>query len=131
MEVCKSKEANSTIKPTEEFLVTTLENVTVAKKAYETFYNVVARNFYSTMFKISVDKQKNIKEDLLSKNDWWKDCIKQLDSWIAFYYHFGRFPGSPNWTNVPDVNMKYQFHPFIYIKTLLEQMQKGLFHFMV
>ena len=57
------------------------------------------------MSKISVDKQKKIKEDLLSKNYWWKDSMKQLDSWIGFYYHFGRFPGSPNWTNVPHVNM--------------------------
>ena len=31
--------------------------------------------------------------------------MKQLDSWIGFYYHFGRFPGLPNWTNVPHVNM--------------------------
>ena len=105
VEVCKSKEANSTIKSTEEFLLTIFENVTVTKKAYETFYNVVARNFYSTMSKISVDEQKKIKENLLSKTYWWKDCMKQLDSWIAFYYHFGRCPGSPNWTNVPHVNM--------------------------
>ena len=53
------------------------------------------------MSKISVDEQKKIKEDLLSKNYWWKDCMKQLDSWIAFYLHFG----SPNWTNVPHVSM--------------------------
>ena len=57
------------------------------------------------MSKISVTNKKKIKEDLLSKNYWWKDCIKQLDSSIAFYYHFGRFPGSPNWTNVQHVNM--------------------------
>ena len=31
--------------------------------------------------------------------------MKQLDSWIAFYYHFGRFPGPANWTNVRHVNM--------------------------
>ena len=63
------------------------------------------------MSKISVDEQKKIKEDLLSKNYWWKDCMKQLDSWIAFYYHFRRFPGSPNWTNVSHVNM------LIFLKT--------------
>ena len=51
IEVCKSKEANSTIKPTEEFLLTTLQNVTVAKKAYETFYNIVARNFFQQCLK--------------------------------------------------------------------------------
>ena len=39
--------------------------------------------------------KKKIKEDLLSKNFWW----------IAFYYHFGRFPGSENFGNVPRVNM--------------------------
>ena len=58
IEVCKSKEAGSTIKPTEDFLLTTLENITIAKKAYETFYNVVARSFTLTISKILVDKQK-------------------------------------------------------------------------
>ena len=31
--------------------------------------------------------------------------MKELDSWIAFYYHFGRFPGSANFTIVRRVNM--------------------------
>ena len=31
--------------------------------------------------------------------------MKDLDSWIAFYYHFGRFPGSENLTNVSHANM--------------------------
>ena len=52
-----------------------------------------------------VDEQKKIKEDLLSENFWWEDCMKELDSWIAFYYHFGRFLGSAISTNVPRVNM--------------------------
>ena len=104
IEVCKLKEAGSTIKPTKDFLLITLENVAISKKAYETFY-VVARSFNLTTSKISVDEQKKIKEDLLSKNFWWEDCMKELDSWIAFYYHFGRFPGSANFTNVPCVNM--------------------------
>ena len=38
IEVCKSKEAGSTIKPTEDILLTTLETVTIARKAYKTFY---------------------------------------------------------------------------------------------
>ena len=37
IEVCKSKEAGSTIKPTEDFLLTTLENVTVTKKVTKLF----------------------------------------------------------------------------------------------
>ena len=31
--------------------------------------------------------------------------MKDLDFWIAFYYHFGKFPGSENFTNVPRANM--------------------------
>ena len=49
-------------------------------------------------------KKKEIKEDLIIKNFWWKDCLTNLDSWIAFYYQYGRFPGSENFTNVPQVN---------------------------
>ena len=109
IEVCKSKEAGSTIRPTEDFLLTTVENVTFAKKAYQTFYNVVARNFNSAISKISVDKEKKIKGDTLSKNFWWKDAMNELDSWIAFYYHFVRFPGPANFTNVPRVNMPLFF----------------------
>ena len=54
---------------------------------------------------MSVDKKKKeIKEDVIIKNFWWKDCLTNLDSWIAFYYQYGRFPGSENFTNFPQVN---------------------------
>ena len=58
-----------------------------------------------TITKISVHEQKQIKEDFLSKNFWSEDALNDLDSWIAFYYLFGRFPGSENWTNVRRVNL--------------------------
>ena len=87
IEVCKSKKVGSTTKPTEEFLITIVENVTLTERVYETLYKTVTRNFYSTMSILSVDEQKQIKEDLLSKNFWWKDSLEDLDSWIAFYYH--------------------------------------------
>ena len=41
------KEIGSTIKESEDVLLTTVENVTMAKKSYETFYNIIERNFYS------------------------------------------------------------------------------------
>ena len=102
IKVCKSKEK---IKPNEGFLLTTVENTTIAKEAYETFYNIASTNFNLTINKISVDKQNQIKEDLLSKNFWWEHALTDLDSWIAFYYDFGRFPGSDIFTNVPNVNV--------------------------
>ena len=105
IEVSKSKEVGTSIKPTEDFLLTTLENVTIAKKAYQTFFNIIQRNFNVTISKISVDEQRQIKEDFLSKNFWWEDAVNDLDSWIAFYYLFGRYPGSENWNNVLRVNL--------------------------
>ena len=64
IEICKSKEIGSTIQPDEEFLLTTVENVTITKRVYNLVYNTIARNFYSTISKLSVDEQKEIKEDL-------------------------------------------------------------------
>ena len=57
-EVCKSKEIGSTIQPAEEFLLSTVENVTLTKKVCNMVYNMVARNFYSTILKLSVDEKK-------------------------------------------------------------------------
>ena len=64
IEVCKSKEIGSSIQPDEEFLLSTVENVTLTKKVYDMVYNVIARNFYSTTKKMSVDKKKKLKRIL-------------------------------------------------------------------
>ena len=85
--------------------MTTVENVTIAKKPYKIFFNIIQRNFNLTIRKISVDEQNRIKEDLLSKNYWWEHALTDLDSWITFYYHFETFPRSDNFTNVPHVNL--------------------------
>ena len=92
IEVCKSKEIGSTIKKSEDFLLTTVENVTLAKKSYKSFYNIVERNFHSTMQQLSVNEQNDINNDFIGENVWWEDVLLQLDSWIAFYFKFGRFP---------------------------------------
>ena len=69
IEVCKSQETGLSIQPDEEFLLSTVENVTLTKKVYNMVYNVVARNCYSTIKKMSVDKKnKETKEDLIIKN---------------------------------------------------------------
>ena len=94
IEVCKSKEIGSTIKKSEVFLLTTVENVTMAKKSCETFYNIVERNFFLTMQQLSVDEKAEIKDDFLRENFLWEDASSQLDTWIAFYFKFGGFPGA-------------------------------------
>ena len=103
IEVCKSKEIGSTIRKSEDFLLNTVENVTIAKKSYETFYNVVARNFYSTMNKLPIDERDKIKDDFLRENFWAENVVTELDCWISFYFQHGRFPGSQNLISIPKV----------------------------
>ena len=64
IEVCKLKEIGSIIQSDEEFLLSTVENVTLTKKVSDMVYKVVARNFYSTIEKMSVDKKKKLKRIL-------------------------------------------------------------------
>ena len=101
IEACKTKEE---MKPGEEFLLTTVENTTIAKKSYETFYNIAQKNLYLTIQKISVNEKNKITEDLKNKIFWYEHALTDLDSWIVFYYMFGRFPGAEKFTNLPNVN---------------------------
>ena len=87
--------------------MSTVENVTIAKKAYETFYNIIEKNLYLTIKKISVNGNEKIQEDFQKKYFAGEDSFTNLDSWIEFYYHFGRFPGSDHFTNVPHAEMPY------------------------
>ena len=60
IEVCKSKVL---IRPHEEFLLSTVENVTIAKKAYETFYNIIEKNLYLPIKNFSVDEKEKIRDN--------------------------------------------------------------------
>ena len=73
IEVFKSKRIGSTIKKSEDFSLTMVENVTMAKKSYKTFYNIVERNFLSTMQQLSVDEQTEIKDYFLRENFRWEE----------------------------------------------------------
>ena len=103
LEVCKDKEIGRTIRKSQDFLLDTVENVTLAKKSYETFYNIFARNFYSAMEKRSVDEYEIIKEDFYRETFWANDVATQLDCWIAFYFQHGRLPGSQKVIATPQV----------------------------
>ena len=107
LEGCKAKEVGSTIKKSEDFLLTTVENVTVAKKSYQTFYNITERNLYLTMEKLSVDERDKIKEDFLRENFWAENVVTNLDCWIAFYFKHGKFPGSQKLILIPQVKLSF------------------------
>ena len=61
VEVCKFN--NPSIRPDEEFLLSTIENDTIAKWVYTMIYNVIAINFSLTISKLSVDERKDINDD--------------------------------------------------------------------
>ena len=56
------------------------------------------------MSKSSNDEREQLQEDFLSKNFWRKNVV-QLDLWLAFYYKYGRFPGSQKFVSILQVNI--------------------------
>ena len=67
LEVSKFNDANL-IKPGEEFLLSTIENVTVAKRVYTMVFNTVARNFNLTIQDLGYGRIKDISDDFSIKN---------------------------------------------------------------
>ena len=59
------------------------------------------------MQQLSIDEQTEINDDFLRENFWSEDAFSQLDTQIAFYFKFGRFPGSQKLVSVPKVNLHY------------------------
>ena len=64
-------------------------------------FNVIERNFYSTMEKLSVDERNKIKEHFLRENFWTENFVSHLDCWFAFYFQHGRFPGLQKLISIP------------------------------
>ena len=64
IEVCKFDGVG--VKADEEFLLTTIENGTIAKRVYTLVYNTVARNFSQSIQNLSYGKQKDIGDKLFN-----------------------------------------------------------------
>ena len=97
----------SSIEPKEkesvkQFQLDTLENITIVKKTYEKLYNTVAKSFFSTLQKLPFEERENISDDFAQENFDLNDS-ESLDSWVAFYYKFGRFPGSQEVVILPQI----------------------------
>ena len=59
------------------------------------------------MNKLSVDKRNQIKDDFLRENFWWEGVVPKLDSWVAFYFKHGRFPGSQKLISIPKFSLSF------------------------
>ena len=100
LEVCKFNDANL-VKLGEKFLLSTMENVTVAKRVYRMIFDTVSRNFNLTINDLSYGRIKYISDDFSIKNYSYRDSLTNLNDWISYYYLYGKFPGLDEFLNVP------------------------------
>ena len=100
LEVCKFNHANL-VKPGEKFLLSTIENVTVAKRVYRMIFDTVSRNFNLTINDLSYGRIKGISDDFSIKNYSYQDSLTNLNDWVSYYYLYGKFPGLDEFVNVP------------------------------
>ena len=100
LEVCKFNDANL-VKLGEKFLLSTIENVTVAKSVYMMIFDTVSRNFNLTINDLSYGRIKDISDDFSIKNYSYRDSLTNLNDWISYHYLYGKFPGLDEFINVP------------------------------
>ena len=100
LEVCKFNDANL-IKPGEKFLLSTIENVTVAKRVYRMIFDTVSRNSNLTINDLIYGRIKDISDDFSIENYSYRDSITNLNDWISYYYLYRKFTGLDEFVNVP------------------------------
>ena len=88
----------------ENFLLDTKENLLILKKTHDQLYNQIAKNFYETLKKMPFDLYSEIENDFLREN-YEIDDVKNIDSWVSFYFKHGRFPGNNDLTILPQTNL--------------------------
>ena len=88
----------------ENFLLVTKENLLILKKTHDQLYNQIAKKFYEMLKKMPFDLYSEIENDFLREN-YEIDDVKNLDSWVSFYFKHGRFPGNNDLTILPQTNL--------------------------
>ena len=86
------------------FLLDTKENVEILKKTYEKLYNQISKNVTGMLNKMPFDLFKKIEDDLI-REKYGKNDLKNLDSWVSFYFKQGRFPGNSDLTILPQSDL--------------------------
>ena len=84
----------------QSFLVDTKENIEILKKTYDELFRQIEKNQIEMLQNMPFDFFKDIENDLRRELYLEEDFLK-LDTWIAFYYKLGRFPGEQELTILP------------------------------
>ena len=116
LEVCRRKNSGETVYQHQSKLIkASIENATIAKKTYKSFYKQITNNLTFMLDNLPGDEFKEIINDLHTENYLPDDFHNFLDCWCEFYFHEGRFPGSQELIMVPQA----QILPFIKVQTPL------------
>ena len=113
MEACRRKNSGETVYQHQSKLIkASVENVTIAKKTYKSFYKQITDNLTFMLDNLPDDEFKEIINDLHTENYLPDNFDNFLDCWCEFYFHKGRFPGSQELIMVPQA----QIPPFIKVQ---------------
>ena len=75
----KAQEIAKTIKkPQANLLMNTVENIAIAKKAYQSLYKCLEQNLYLTVENVSAEEFAEIKDDFNRENFWAKHVFMNL-----------------------------------------------------
>ena len=106
-----SEKPNSNYSDTEQsFVIDTKENIEILKKTYDELFRQIEKNHIEMLGKMPFDFFKDIENDLRRELYLEEDFLK-LDTWISFYYRFGRFPGEQELTILPQSEKPKTINP--------------------
>ena len=110
LEACRRKNSGETVYQHQSKLIkASVENVTIAKKTYKSFYKQITDNLTFMLDNLPDDEFKEIINDLHTENYLPDNFDNFLDCWCEFYFHKGRFSGSQELVMV----LQTQIPPFI------------------
>ena len=116
MDACRGKISGEIVYQHQSKLIRdTIENVTIAKKTYKSFYKQITNNLTFMLNNFPDNEFKEIINDLHTENYLQDDFDNFLDCWCEFHFHKGRFPGPQELIMVPQA----QIPPFVKTQTPL------------
>ena len=106
-----AEKPNSNYSDTEQsFVIDTKENIEILKKTYDELFRRIEKNHIEMLQDMPFDFFSDIENDLRRELYVEEDFLK-LDTWISFYFRFGRFPGEKHLTILPQSDKPKTIHP--------------------
>ena len=106
-----AEKPNSNYSDTEQsFVIDTKENIEILKKTYDELFRQIEKNHIEMLDGMPFDFFKDIENDLRRELYVEEDFLK-LDTWISFYFRFGRFPGEQELTILPQSEKPKTINP--------------------